>query len=210
MHYQGRYLRGAGIITAAVLLLAACATPDRVTKTFQRSQPDDAPFYNLLVVDLSRNPGQRQEAEDRLISLLAVPPRTATPSHHVLGLDSPVEGSQLAAVASELGVQAVLVTRVESFSVDVEKLEDRADVKVTCRRGAPYDFFLYDYEELPIPDEIVITQQAVLTADLYRADEGTRLWGIRSECFELSSINEALSRHASNTVAALKRAELIP
>ena len=201
------YLRGIGAVSA-VLLVTACAVPDRVTETYRSPQLDDAPFDKLLVVDLSRSAIQRQEAEDRLTKLLAVPPRTVTPSHHILGLDA-LDGGQIATAAKELGVQVVLVTRVESIRADVEKLEDRADVKVSCRRGEPYDLFLYDYEELPIPDEMVIKQQVILTANLYRAGEGTHLWGIQSECFEQASVNDALSRHANHVVTELTRARLI-
>lgn len=205
----GRYLPGSAIVIATLLLVSACAVPDRVTTTHLSPRPDDAPFDKLLVVDLSRSQIQRQEAEDRLTSLLAVAPRVVTPSHHVLGLDSPIEGNQIADAAKKIGVEVVLVTRVESIRADVEKLEDRAAVKVTCRRGEPYDLFLYDYEELPIPDEIIVKQQVVLTANLYRADEGTHLWGIQSECFDQASVNEALSRHARHVVAELTRAKLI-
>jgi hypothetical protein len=204
-----RYLPDAAIVIATLLLISACAVPDRVTKTHLGPRPDDAPFDKLLVVDLSRSPIQRQEAEDRLTALLAVAPRIATPSHHILGLDSPIEGSQIADAANKMGAQVVLVTRVESIRADVAKLEDRADVKVSCRRGEPYDLFLYDYEELPIPDEIIVKQQIILTANLYRADEGTHLWGIQSECFDQATVNEALSRHARNIVTELTRARLI-
>lgn len=209
MKTRNRHWPAVGTAIGILLLVTACTTPDRVTRTYQGPRPDDAPFNTFLVVDLSSDPTRRQEAEDRLVVELAEGFRTVTPSHHLIGVATPMVGSQIAAAAQEVAAQAVLVTRVESISTDYEKLEDRADVKVTCRRGKPFDLFLYDYEELPIPDEVVLKQQVVLIANLYSAGDGTHLWGIRSECFDQATVNDALSRHANNIVSQLRRAGLI-
>ena len=200
-----------GCVTTIVsaCLITACATPDRVTRTHQGPYPADAPFDRFLVVDLSPSPAQREEAENRLSSMLAVPPRTVTPGHHLLDLESPLEGSQISDAAEQADAQVVLVTRVESVAVDFEKREDRADIKVTCRQGAPYDLFLYDYEELPLPDEIIFKEDVILSANLYRAGDGSHLWGIQSQCFDQASVNQALSRHAGHIVEELTRAGLI-
>jgi len=209
MQASDRHWWGLGMAIAMLLAVTACTTPDRVTRTYQGPLPDDAPFDTFLVVDLSTNATRRREAEDRLVAELAEGYRTVTPSHHLIGFEAPMVGSQIAAAAKEAAAQAVLVTRVESISTEYEKLVDRADVKVTCRRGNPVDLFLYDYEELAIPDEVVFKQQVVLIANLYSADDGAHLWGIRSECFDQASVNDALSRHANNIVSELNRAGLI-
>ena len=206
---SNRYWGGAGTAIGILLVAAACTTPDRVTRTYQGPLPANAPFDTFLVVDLSTNATRRREAEDRLVAELAEGSRTGIPSHHLIGLETPIEGSGIAAAAREVAAQAVLVTRVESISTEYEKLVDRADVKVTCRRGNPVDLFLYDYKELAIPDEVVFKQQVVLIANLYSADDGVHLWGIRSECFDQASVNDALSRHANNIVSELTRAGLI-
>ena len=80
---------------------------------------------------------------------------------------------------------------------------------VECRGGNLEDYFLYNYEELKIPDSVRIAHTVVAVTNLYATESGTRLWTIQSTCFDSATMHEAYFEEAEAIARQLKIDKLI-
>lgn len=173
-----------------------------VRTTFCVAPPTDAPYDRLLVVDLTADANHRRDSETRLVDLLAGKNVTATPSHRLWNEPVTFDSEIISASAKEIGAQGILITEIGTIDAEFERIEERTDIKMTCRGGS--ELFLYDYEEITTPAQLKIKQHIVLGASLYRSADGRKLWSIETDCLDACSAREAAARHAQNAVNRLE------
>lgn len=195
-------LFAAALILGSAVLQSCGGMTSTVRTTFCVAPPADAPYDRLLVVDLTEDENHRRDAETRLVNLLAGKNVRATPSHQLWSEPVTFDSAVISEGAKEIGAQGILMTEIGMIDADFERIDERTDIKVTCRGGS--ELFLYDYEEITTPAQLKIKQHILLGASLYRAQDGQKLWSIQTDCLEACSARDAAARHAQNAVNRLE------
>lgn len=96
----------------------------------------------------------------------------------------------------QVEADAILVSQVVSVSTKAEKKEGRVHLKSECRRGEPYDYFLYDHREIREADSVEFAHEVVVVTNLYSTATQKRVWTIQSTCVDKADLDSALQEEA--------------
>lgn len=197
------------LLPALALILVACAPSTKLEKLYEHSSAGSQQFERILVVGLAADAETRRGLESLIAGELGDAGVVATPANMLLAPTETVGKSQIDAAAERTGADAILVTHIVSIDTKAETKEGRSDIISECRGGDPADYFLYDYEELKEPDSLKLSHTVVAVTNLYKADDGQRIWSIQSTCFERETFKEALSVEAEAIARQLRIDKLI-
>ena len=100
-----------GVLSAALALLASCATSSLVS---QQSNPDyvGKSFKSVMVVAVTTDELIRRTYEDRMVALLGQRGTKGIPAYAAVGSRGQVEEADLRQAIARSGAEGVLVTRV--------------------------------------------------------------------------------------------------
>ncbi len=202
-------ITGIAIVIAMAIALGGCATPTEVVKLHHDKSQPGTPYDKLLVVAIAMDEDGRRRLEDLLTDDIGSRGTTAVPSYGITGLTASVLQEQIDEAAAEVSADGILVTHIVSVDQEVEFTEGRTELKFECRGGDPADYFLYDHEELKLPDDIKVAHTMVTVTNLYSADDGSRIWTIQSTCFDKSSMDDVLREEATAIARQLRQDRLI-
>ena len=138
----------------------------------------------------------RREFENLITARIRDAGGNALPAHTKTGPKTTLPQDEIDAAAREADADAILVTHIVSVDTKTETREGRTDVLAECRGGDPADYFLYDYEELKVPDDVRIALTVVAVTNVYDTATGSRLWTIQSTCFEKATMGEVFYEEA--------------
>lgn len=206
---MARHFRRLLSLTATLLLLGACAQQAEVIKVFDNPQTGSRPYASLLVVGITGDEQTRQGLERTLADDLEAAGVTATAAYTLTGGTAEPGREAIDAAVRQSEADAVLVTHFVSIDTKAEVEEARSEMKSVCRGGDPADYFLYDYEEITIPESLKVAHTVVAVSNFYDASSGERLWSVQSTCFDKESFDEVLVEEAQVITRQLARDGLI-
>lgn len=182
------------VFLAAVLLAACASKPPEVVKVFEN--PEAGAYSKVLVIGVTDDRGTRRGLEDKLTEALTSAGVDATAGHTLTSDKIRLMKSEVNAAAEQAGADAILVTHFVSTETRATEEEGRSDVVSVCRSGDPADYFLYDYDEIKVPNTLKVAHTVVAVSSLYDASNGERLWSIQSTCFDKATFNDVLDEEA--------------
>ncbi len=192
-----------------MLLLAACAQqPTQVVKLYE-SEGADRHFDTLLVIGIADDPSTRRNLEDMVAAGIKDRGANSVAGHTHTGPGTTLLQSAINEAASQAGADGILVSHIASVDTQMDVEAGRTEVYAECRGGDPADYFLYDYEELQVPDTVRVAHTVVVISNLYDVQSGERVWTIQSTCFNKSTMNEALVDEAEAIARQLMIDDLV-
>ncbi len=199
------------LLVASVFALAvvACAPQTEVIKLHDETSSVADGFSNFLVVAVASDADSRREFEDLISARIRDAGGNALSAHTRTGPKTTLLQEEIDSAARDTGADAILVTHIVSVDTQAETREGRTDVLAECRGGDPADYFLYDYEELKVPDDVRIALTVVAITNVYEATSGSRLWTIQSTCFEKATMGEVFYEEAEAIARQLRIDKLI-
>ena len=196
-------------VLSVLIVVAACAPQTEVIKLHDETSSVSAGFESFLVVAVTSSRDSRRQFEELITSQIREEGVLATAAHTKTGSKETLLQEEIDSAAREVGADAVLVTHIVSVDTTTESQEGRTDILAECRGGDLEDYFLYDYEELKVPDSVRLAHTVVAVTNLYEADSGTRLWTIQSTCFERTTMHEVYYEEARAIANQLRIDNLI-
>ena len=200
----------ARLFTAGVFVfVAACAPQTEVIKLHDETASVATGFESFLVVAVTSKRDSRRQFEELITAQIREAGSNATAAHTRTGTSTTLLQDEIDSAARDIGADAVLVTHIVSVDTTTESQEGRTDILAECRGGDLEDYFLYNYEELKVPDSVRIAHTVVAVTNLYDAESGARLWTIQSTCFERSTMHEVYFEEAEAIARQLRIDNLI-
>lgn len=194
---------------AVLVIVSGCAAQTEIIKMYEDKTVRNQPYDKFLVISVATNIGERRRLEELISSNLESDGTAAVAGHKIMGLTPTVLQRDIDAAATETDADAILITHIVSVDKRVEVQEGRTDVFFECRSGTPTDYFLYDREELKLPDSIMIAHTVIAVTNVYDVASNARRWTIQSTCFEKASMDEVLQDEAKAIVQQLRIDNLI-
>ncbi len=190
-------------------LLGACAPQTSVVKLYDDPTQKTTPYQRLLVVDISSDHGQQKFFEVEVVAKLRQEKVDAIPVYSRLDTSKGVTQDDINRVADEVGADGILITHIASVGTEMDVVGGREQLKSTCRRGDPVDYFLYDHDVIAEPDSVKVAHTVVVISNLYDGRSHERIWTIQSTCFGKDSMTDVLLEEASVIARQLRIDELI-
>lgn len=204
-----RIVRVLGLVSIAAIIAGSCAPQTEVVKLYEDPTRSPKTYKRLLVVAISSDHNQQQQFEDEIATKLRQEQVDAFVSHKHLDASGGLLQDEINQVSRSVGADGILVTHIASVDTSVDIKEGRAEIKSTCRRGDPVDYFLYDHEVIREPESVRFAHTVIVIANVYDADSQDRIWTIQSTCFEKTSMSAVLMDEAMAIVRQLRIDELI-
>lgn len=202
-------VRMLGPVYITAVLVGGCAPQTEVIKLYEDSARAPQSYKRLLVVDLSSDHNQQQQFEDEIAGRLHRENVDAVPSYTMLDASQGLLQADINRVSDEIGADGILITHIASIDTKVEKVQGREELRSTCRRGDPVDYFLYDHKIVREPDSVRVAHTVIVITNLYDAKSHERVWTIQSTCFEKTTIADMFQDEAIAIVRQLRIDELI-
>jgi len=173
------YLRNPLVYLVPIaLLLSACAST-QLTSVWKDPSYQTRPA-KILVIGMARSPLNRRLFEDEFVRQLEAHGTSAIASYTVLTDAQQGDQAVIAKKVTELGADAVLITRL------VSKKVVQVYVPGTPYYPPPYydnwpDYYVYGYRYMYTPGYIANDEYAVIETNLYDAKTDKLIWAASSE-----------------------------
>ena len=190
-------------LIALIALASGCGTTppgSSIIKTLHEAY-DAAPFGNVLVISVAGDIPTRVEFEQRLAAAISVDETPATAYYTVVGRNPQLNRGVLNNVVEARKFDAIILTRIKG--------QDRADLAPNRPTGRFFDLYLYDYEELNIPERISIGSTVSFVVEVYDTRAKRKVWAIESLMFKSKSVDAVVSQQAANIAAEILQDGLI-
>jgi hypothetical protein len=184
-------VRQPGILGAALVLLASCATSQLMS---QQANPDyvGKPFKSVMVVAVTADDLLRRTFEDRMVALLGQRGLKAIPSYAVVGSRGRVEEAELRRAVTQSGAERVLVAQVT-----------RVDRSTGTLPGATVAFGYYGYYSgawdtvYLAPQKITGPSWTISETRLFDARNGTLVWTGTMETRENDDLSATITQYVN-------------
>lgn len=199
------------ILALSGLALATCAgSSANVVKTYELAKPAGAPYARILVVGAHPDGAVRRTFEEALVDSMRSEQIDALSSISVMGTDTKLNRETVAAAAETARADAVLVSRPEDVRWSAVQTEPRSTMEVQ-RKDADnmIDFFRYDYIEYEDPMTLSAVRTVVISTDLYRVSDKTKIWSVESTGVGKETAMDVIDAIAASTTRQLQRDELV-
>lgn len=203
------FVRALVLATIALAVAGGCTPQTSVVKLFEDSSRASGSFKRLLVVDVSSDHGQQTLFESEIVAKLRKEQVDAVPIYTRLDTSKGVTQSEINKVADDVAADGILITHIASVDTEIDVVAGQEQLKSTCRRGDPVDYFLYDHDIIAEPDTVKVAHTLVVISNLYDGRSRERIWTIQSTCFGKDSLSEVLAEEAAAIVRQLRIDELI-
>jgi len=134
---------------------------------------------------------------------------SASAYYSVVGRNQEINRNTVSNAVRSNGFDAVLLTRVQSQTSDVNVRRGASTAKVSRMNDRPVDLFRYDYEILNNPDTINVQSTVVLATELFDAGDEKRIWAIESTISDKENVNYLIEDAIDMVVRELGRDRLI-
>lgn len=194
------------------LVLSACAgSAANVVKTYELTKPVGAPYSRILVVGAHPDRAVRRQFEDTLVSSLRETQVDAVSSISVMDPEAPLNRETVTAAAESSRTDAVLVSRLQDVRYSATQSESRSTTEAQRKEADNLlDFFRYDYVEYEDPMSLPAVRTVVVTSDLYRVLDHTKVWSVESTAVEKETAMDVIESIATSTSRQLRNDELVP
>jgi len=174
-----------GVIAAVsglglTLLLASCAAPVNVVKTFDDADYANAAYSNVLVIVVAGSYENRARFERSMAAELSSSGISATAYYSVIGRNQPITRSDVSNAVQSRGFDSVLLTRILSQESSVTEKRGASTAQATRKDDGAIDLFRYDYEVFSNPNTINVASTVVLSTEMYSATDEKRIWAIET------------------------------
>ena len=184
----------AGILGAALALLAACSTSQLVE---QKSNPDyvGKSFKSVMVVAATPDDLIRRTFEDRMVALLARRGTKGIPAYAVLGSRGQVEEAELREAIARSGAEGVMITRVTRVDRSSGTVPG-ATVAVGVGWGGFYGYYSTVWDTVNVPPQKVSGPSwTVSETRLFDAKNGALAWTGVVDTRENDDLGAALTQY---------------
>lgn len=203
------FIRALLLATTVVMTVGGCAPQNSVVKLYEDTARAPKHYQRLLVVDVAGDHRQQTFFEGEITAKLRQQQVDAVPSYPKLDTSKGVTQAEINELADEINAEAILITHIASVDTEIDVVKGREQLKSTCRRGDPVDYFLYDHDVIAEPDTVKVAHTLVVISNLYDGRSHERVWTIQSTCFGKDSLSEVLTEEANAIVRQLRIDELI-
>jgi len=192
-----------------VLLLASCSGPSTsVTGVKRVDYLPNAPYANVLVIGVSKNPGTARLFANALAAELTNEKTTALPNHTENDADVLTE-QQVREIVNKMQADAVVVSSVKHIDIGTSVEKSRTDVERTRKNESLVDFFRYDYKEVATPEIISLDYKVELTTDVYDALTGDKIYTIESSTMHAETSFEVIVSETAAIAKQLRKGGLV-
>jgi hypothetical protein len=183
----------AGLVLAALALLAGCATSQLLS---QQANPDyvGKPFKSVMVVAVTSDDLVRRTFEDRLVALLGKRGVKGIPGYDAIGSRGRVEEADLRKAVARSGAEGVLVTRVTRI--------DRSSGTVPGATvylgvgGGFYGYYTTVWDAVTVaPQKVTGPSWTVSETRLFDAKNGALAWTGVMDTRESDDLSAALTQY---------------
>jgi hypothetical protein len=183
----------AGLVLAALALLAGCATSQLLS---QQANPDyvGKPFKSVMVVAVTSDDLVRRTFEDRLVALLGKRGVKGIPGYDAIGSRGRVEEADLRKAVARSGAEGVLVTRVTRI--------DRSSGTVPGATvylgvgGGFYGYYTTVWDAVTVaPQKVTGPSWTVSETRLFDAKNGALAWTGVMDTRESDDLSAALTKY---------------
>jgi len=166
------------VLAVFALAVAGCATT-QLNSVWKDPAYQKRPA-RIMVVGVFRSPLYRRVFEDEFVTQLEARGTPAIASYTVLPDTLQNDRNEIAAKVKELGVDAILITRL------VSKKTVQTYVPATTYFPPPYynswpDYYGYGYRYMYSPGYIAENEYAVMETNLYQAGSDKLIWAASAE-----------------------------
>jgi hypothetical protein len=194
------------LVCTVVVVIAGCASADRVVRLYEDPSFDRGPLANVLVVGVHENATLRRRFESNVAERFRATSTGAVPSLNLMRAADAISHERLVAIVQRERFDAVLVSRLVDVQTRVETREGRTTAVAQRRDNIPLaDFFRYDYVEYQDPMEVTTVRTVVLVSDLYDVATEQRVWSAETTSFEKTRVDEIIDGIATAVTGALRR-----
>ncbi len=197
-----RYMRAIIIVS---LVLTACGNTSTIRKTFDHPLYTDSAYSDILIIAVAGDYDDRAVFERAIVSRIKAEGAHATAYYTVVGRHQPITHNTVSAVVTARGYRAVLLARVLVKTAD-STLRYGASQRQASRA---IDLLRYDYDELNIPTDIVLSGSIMLSAELFHTADEKRMWAIESPISDMQSVGQLLESAADTILYQLRKDRLI-
>jgi|GEM_PF-5349479 len=172
------------LLLSAVLLLSAC-TKQMVTKTTFNDISKNDEISHILVLSIGRNNQGGPQFENRLASAISQKGIKTTGFHANKKPRDEISETSVKSLVDEVGVDAVLVTKLVSIEFDSQIKTGRVEaVKTPLNHGLRGVFQEYEVTDLYNPEQININADLKINASLYSVKTEKLLWSADTATFK--------------------------
>jgi hypothetical protein len=206
---QKQQISAATISAGLILLLAGCAAPVQVVKTFEDPGYADVAFSDVLVIGVAGSYDNRARFERTMASRLSSAGIAGTAYYTVIGRNKPITRSDVSNAVQARGFDSVLLTRVVSQEASASEKRGAASATATRRDDGVVDLFRYDYVVFSNPSTINIASTVVLSTELYSAADEKRIWAIETTIFAEENVSLLIDDAVAQIVGQLRKDNMI-
>lgn len=204
---------------AAVILAGACTNPVSVDGRWVERTESNPQFANLLVIGVTPDYNMRCRFEHALADDLRSATVKATPSCAHMGASDPLTRAGVEAVVKELGVDAVLATRLVNQKPRLDKgtgMDTRQDYYYKpVGYGIDDDYF--GYFGLPVtyveftsnPPVLTLESTVQLATNLYQASDAALVYTLTSKARNVTSAGVFINQVSTGISTHLRDGGLI-
>lgn len=193
----------------AALMLAACAAPVTVVKTFDDPAYTASQFRNVLVIGVAGSYESRARFERLLSAKLSDTGITAVAYYSVIGRNQEITKSDVVNAVRSRGFDSVLLTRILSQESLVVEKRGASTAKATRKDNGPVDLFRYDYEVLNNPSTINVESTVVLLTEFYSAADEKRIYAIETTMTDKENVSLLIDETVNAIVAKLQKDQMV-
>lgn len=191
-----------------LLFTVACVSHRTVSNRFI-DESLTTPMDKLLILSVGRERVDSRLFENMIVSSLRQLGSDAQSATMILGVDTLPDKERVSEIAIEVGVNAILVTRLKS--VDIETKVIRRPTVTTMDRGGIFldGYHPTNFWESKEPDEISKNATVVIASVLYRINDGKLVWSMEGTIFKRESVGVILQENAKAIVNQLVKDKVI-
>jgi hypothetical protein len=206
---QKQQISAATIGAGLILLLAGCAAPVQVVKTFEDPGYADVAFSDVLVIGVAGNYDNRARSERSMAAQLSSAGIAGTAYYTVIGRNKPITRNDVSNAVQARGFDSVLLARVVSQEASASEKRGAASATATRRDDGVVDLFRYDYEVFSNPSTINIASTVVLSTELYSAADEKRIWAIETTISAEENVSLLIDDAVAQIVGQLRKDNMI-
>ncbi len=169
------------LIFGITLVLGACATGPKITRTQELSESADTPYKKILVITLLSKFDSRRYLEKEVVSQLSKLGTESVASTSLMNTKTPVTRATFMAMVEQLDADAVLVTQLVSLRSEATVVDMRPEATVNLRPTGYYNVFSVETTEYMEPQAVEFEHSLVLLTQLYSVLKRETVWGIESK-----------------------------
>jgi len=175
---------GLGILIT--MLITGCATTE--ISSVWKDQTYHIMPHKIMIIGIAKKPANKRTLEDEFVRQIKALGTDAVASYNVLANDKDNNKDVIAAKMTELGADAVLITRIASRKTVYTPFASNSYVPPSYY-GTWQNYYEYGYDNMYSPGYLEETKYALMETNMYDAGNDKLIWSASSET-EISSTDQ--------------------